>query len=135
MSTRQTKSFAKINNIIKCKPYNWFFHQKDTKKNSYFGNFVINNSTKLPKIGNIVSKNMDFDPFLALAKNLTTASCPSEMRGRRKQKFWIASFLAMTRSDAESRRDGKTLSRRRESLLSETNTNNKQLKNRRSKPC
>ena len=86
MSTRQTKSFAKINNIIKCKPYNCFFHQKDTKKNSYFGNFVINNSTKLPKIGNFVSVFDAFRPLLALAKNLTTSDCPNEMKGTKNKK-------------------------------------------------
>ena len=78
VSTWRTKSLAKINNIIKGKPYNWLFHQKDTK-NSRFGNFVMIFKPALCKIGNFVSKNRAFDPFLALAKNLTMWSRPSKV--------------------------------------------------------
>ena len=84
MSTRQTKTFAKINNIIKCKPYNGYFINK-TPKNSHFGNFVIIFKPVLYKIGNFVIKNASFDPFLALAKNLTRWSRPNERTDKKSQ--------------------------------------------------
>ena len=77
------------------------FSSQKALKTVIFGNFVMIFKPVLCKIGNFVIKNVRFDPFLALAKNLTKASCPSEMRGQRKQKFWIASFLAMTQSDKQ----------------------------------
>ena len=61
------------------------FSPKKTTNNSYFGNFVINIYTKLPKIGNIVSKNRVFKLVLALAKNLTRWSRPNERTGKKSQ--------------------------------------------------
>ena len=46
----------------------------------YFGYFYA-------KIGNFVIKNSDFDPFLALAKNLTKWSRPNERKGTKKRKM------------------------------------------------
>ena len=44
------------------------FSPKKTTNNSYFGNFVINIYTKLPKIGNFVSKNRVFKLVFGLGK-------------------------------------------------------------------
>ena len=49
-----------------------------------FGNFVIYFHPKSMQIGNFVSKISDFDPFLALAKNLTISGRPNEMKGTKK---------------------------------------------------
>ena len=66
-----------------------------------FGNFVSKNCSKFIQIGNFVSKFRVFEPFLVLAKNLTKWSRPNE-----------------------SSRDGRTLSRRRESLRKTNNNQN-----------
>ena len=49
-----------------------------------FGNFVIHFHPKSMQIGNFVSKISDFDPFLALAKNLTISCRQNEMKGTKK---------------------------------------------------
>ena len=52
----------------------------------FFGNFVIKNHPNFTKIGNFVIKNKYFGPFSALAKNLTMASRPNEMKQTDKTK-------------------------------------------------
>ena len=85
MSTRRTKSFAKINNNIKCKPYNWFFHQKRQQITVISEILSVKIYTQLPKIGNFVSKNKCFSPFSALAKNLTISGRPNERTDEKSQ--------------------------------------------------
>ena len=50
-----------------------------------FGNFVIHFHPKSMQIGNFVSKISDFDPFLALAKNLTISGRPNERTDEKSQ--------------------------------------------------
>jgi hypothetical protein len=49
------------------------FSSEKAPKTGVFGNFVIQNHPIFIKIGNFVSKNIGFYPFLDLAKNLTIA--------------------------------------------------------------
>ena len=51
-----------------------------------FGNFVIHFHPKSMQIGNFVSKISDFDPILALAKNLTISGRPNERTGENKEQ-------------------------------------------------
>ena len=54
------------------------FSSEKAQKTGVFGNFVIQNHPIVIKIGNFVSKNTEFEPFLALAKNLTSSGRPNE---------------------------------------------------------
>ena len=51
-----------------------------------FGNFVIRKQRKTMQIGNFVIKNKAFDPFLALAKNLTRWSRQSKLNKQLKNR-------------------------------------------------
>jgi hypothetical protein len=66
------------------------FLSEKSLKTSVFGNFVIKIQSKSPQIGNFVIKNTSFDPFLALAKNLTrlgrqTKSNKQQLKNRRSK--------------------------------------------------
>ncbi len=52
------------------------------------------------QIGNFVIKNKAFDPFLALAKNLTRWSRPNERKGTKKRKMVILDCF-VPRNDAK----------------------------------
>ena len=69
----------------------WLFlpseHPYGMQKQPIFGNFVSIFWLFLHKIGNFVIKNSDFNPFLALAKNLTKWSRPNERKGTKKRKM------------------------------------------------
>ena len=60
-------------------------HPYGMQKQSDFGNFVIIFKPVMCKIGNFVIKISVFDPFLALAKNLTRWSRPNERTGKKSQ--------------------------------------------------
>jgi len=54
-------------------------------RNQQFGNFVIKFHQIYANFGNFVIKIIDFDPFLALAKNLTMVSRPNERADENKK--------------------------------------------------
>ena len=65
-----------------------------------FGNFVMRKQRKTMQIGNFVIKNKAFDPFLALAKNLTRWSRTNERKGTKKRKMVILDCF-VPRNDAK----------------------------------
>jgi hypothetical protein len=58
-----------------------------------FGNFVSNFQPIFAKIGNFVIKIRAFGLFLVLAKNLTMASRPNEMKRTDKTNFGTAATM------------------------------------------